>query len=153
MMQKMRDYVDVPPLWLLLFLILPWSARRIFPGAMIDAPALDLLGGIFVGGGVLLALLAVMEMRRYSTTVMPHQNANTLVQSGIFRRSRNPIYLGDLAIFLGLSLFWGALICAPLVLGLAWLLTDRFIRPEENRLRDSFGRAFDDYAARTRRWI
>lgn len=153
MIQKIRTYVDMPPLWLVAFLLLPWSFKRIWPEARVDSEVLDLLGGLLVGGGVLLALLAVDEMRRSTTTAMPHRTASTLVQGGVFRWSRNPIYLGDLLIYLGFCLFWGAAICAPLALALAWILTDRFIEPEEQRLTEAFGQAFEDYRNRTRRWL
>lgn len=150
---RIAAIVDMPPIWLAGFLTLSWSSVRIFPAWVINIQVFDFIGGLLVGGGVLLAALAVMEMRRYKTTPIPHRTAATLVQTGSFRWSRNPIYLGDLLIFLGLSLFWGAVICLPLVALLWWILTDRFILPEEARLSESFGRAFDDYAARTRRWL
>lgn len=148
-----RALVDIPPVWLAGFLCLSWSAARIFPGLVLDHPALDLIGGLCLGGGVILAALAMAEMRKYRTTVMPHGAVQTLVQSGIFRRSRNPIYLGDALIFLGLTLYWGAVMCLPLLALFLWILLDRFIVPEEARLEVAFPKAFEDYCARTGRWV
>ena len=145
--------IDMPPVWLLLFLGLAYVPVRAFPGAMLQHPVLDLLGGLAVGGGVVLMLLALMEMRRQRTTVVPHMEADTLVTGGVFARSRNPIYLGDALVLAGFVLFWGAWPSVVLVPLFMWVVADRFILPEEARLRARFGQAFEAWAARTRRWI
>ncbi|WP_108258889.1 methyltransferase family protein [Mangrovicoccus ximenensis] len=149
---SLREAVDIPPVWLAGCLSLAWSQSRLFPWPGDGGSVVQLMAGLLVGGGILLAVLAIDEMRRQKTTVLPHQVPAILVQSGIFRRSRNPIYLGDLLILAGFCLFWGAWWSLPLVPLFFWILTDRFVEPEEARLRETFGRAFEDYCARTRRW-
>lgn len=149
----LRRWLDMPPLWLAGVLCLSWSSTRIFPALVYDSKVFDFVGGVLVGGAVLLAGFAVGELRRSATTPIPHRTASTLVQTGPFRWSRNPIYVADLLIFTGMTLFWGALICLPLGGLLGWILLDRFVRPEEARLHAAFGPAFADYCARTRRWI
>ena len=72
---------------------------------------------------------------------------------GIFRFSRNPIYLADLLILCGFALIWGRVLGFLLVPVLAILLQRRFILPEEARMREKFGAAFDAYVAQTRRWL
>lgn len=116
-------------------------------------PALDLAGGLLVGGGLVLMLLAFVEMRKQRTTVIPHMEADHLVTTGIFRRSRNPIYLGDVLVLAGLALRWDAtvaLVLVPLFIG---TITQRFIIPEENRLRRKFRADFARYCQKTRRWL
>ncbi|WP_138469708.1 isoprenylcysteine carboxylmethyltransferase family protein [Poseidonocella sp. HB161398] len=152
-MARLRDWVDIPPVWLAGCLCLAWSQSRLLPWPAPGGPAVQLLAGLLVGGGAILAVLAIDEMRRQKTTVIPHRAPAALVQSGIFRRSRNPVYLGDLLILAGFCLFWGAWLALPLVPLLFWILTDRFVLPEEARLSETFGRAFEAYCARTRRWI
>ncbi len=98
-------------------------------------------------------LLAVSEMRRQRTTVIPHREAEHLVQSGIFKRSRNPIYLGDVLLLAGLILRWDAPLALPLVPVLLWVLERRFVIPEEDRLRRKFRQAFHRYTEKTRRWF
>lgn len=98
-------------------------------------------------------LLAVTEMRRQKTTVIPHLEADHLVQSGIFKRSRNPIYLGDVLLLAGFILRWDAPLALPLVPALMWVLQRRFILPEEDRLRRKFGQAFEHYTQTTQRWL
>ena len=146
-------FLDLPPLWLILFIALAWVQATRWPVGMVDIPLVDLLAGVLLGGGILLSLLAILEMRRARTTVIPHREPERLVTGGVFGRSRNPIYLGDVCILLGLVLFWKAwpsLVLVPLFM---WVLTDRFIAPEEARLRARFGTRYDTWAARVRRWI
>jgi protein-S-isoprenylcysteine O-methyltransferase Ste14 len=79
--------------------------------------------------------------------------ANHLVTTGIFSRSRNPIYLGDALVLAGLALRWEApiaLVLVPLFMG---TITQRFIVPEENRLRVKFRADFARYCQKTRRWL
>ena len=98
-------------------------------------------------------LLAITEMRRQNTTVIPHLEADQLVQSGIFKRSRNPIYLGDVLILAGFILRWDAPVALPLIPILLWVLEKRFVIPEETRLRRKFRQDFFKYIQKTRRWI
>ena len=147
-------WIDIPPVWLLLAVVATWWIAQLQPMAWsIGGPATDLLGGLLVGGGIVLILLAAVEMRKQRTTIIPHKEADHLVTSGIFKRSRNPIYLGDALILAGLALRWEApvaLILVPLFMG---TITARFIVPEENSLRRKFRADFARYMQNTRRWI
>ena len=78
---------------------------------------------------------------------------DALVTTGPFAISRNPIYLADALILMGLSLRWDAPIGVLLVPAFVWLITRRFILAEEARLSDHFGAAFDAYRKDTRRWL
>ncbi len=146
-------WLDMPPLWLLLFIALAWVQASRFPALTWRHPAAELLGGLLVGGGLLLLALAIMEFRRARTSVIPHQEASTLITSGIYSRSRNPIYLGDALILSGLCAYWGAWLALAVLLPLfLFVITDRFIRPEEDRLRAAFGPQYEAWAGRVRRW-
>ncbi len=98
-------------------------------------------------------LLAVTEMRKRRTTIIPHRDADALVTSGIFKRSRNPIYMGDALILLGLILRWDVPLALPLVPLFVWIIERRFIIPEEGRLRTKFRQDFHRYSEKTRRWV
>ena len=145
--------LDLPPLWLLLFLALARVQAVRLPVRRFDHPVLDLVSGLLVGGGVLLALVAAVQMRQNRTTVMPHERASHLVTNGVFSRSRNPSYLGDAAILVGCILYWSAWPSLALVPLFVWLITDRFIRHEEDGLRRDFGPEYRQWAAKTPRWI
>lgn len=147
-------WLDVPPMWLLLFAALAyWQAHSFSFGLSLAHPVTMLIGGVLVGAGIVLILLAAMEFRRHKTTIVPHQEASSLIQTGVFKRSRNPIYLADVLILTGLILRWDAILSLPLVPILFWVLETRFVIPEENRLRRHFRADFARYAQKTRRWI
>jgi protein-S-isoprenylcysteine O-methyltransferase Ste14 len=150
----MKQWIDLPPVWLLGALVLAWSQATYAPMDLDFGGAwADFVGGVLVGGGLLLMLLAVYEMRRQRTTVIPHREADRLVTSGIFSRSRNPIYLGDALILAGLILRWDAVLSLPLIPIFVWIIERRFIIPEENRLRRKFRADFARYTQKTRRWV
>lgn len=147
-------WLDLPPLWLGLFILLAWAQAAYLPlGLSFGGGWADFAGGILVGGGLILMVLAVYEMRRARTTVIPHREADHLVQSGIFSRSRNPIYLGDILVLAGLILRFDAVLALPLLPLFLWILEKRFVIPEENRLRRRFRADFARYCQKTRRWI
>ncbi|MGI9367717.1 MAG: methyltransferase family protein [Ruegeria sp.] len=146
--------IDLPPVWLLGFAVLAWAQEWYFSlGLSLDGGFTDLLSGVLIGGGVILAVLAVAEFRRHKTTVIPHQTPSALIQSGIFKRSRNPIYVGDVLILAGLILRFDAVLSLVLVPIFVWVLERRFIVPEENRLRRTFRADFARYERQTRRWV
>ena len=144
----------MPPVWLLACLVLTWiQASHYAFGLSFGGAWADFAGGVLVGGGVLLMVLAFAEMRRHRTTVIPHEIPERLVQTGIFSRTRNPIYMGDALILLGLILRWDAVLSLPLVPVFVWIVEKRFIEPEEDRMRRKFGMEFARYCQKTRRWI
>jgi protein-S-isoprenylcysteine O-methyltransferase Ste14 len=95
-------WIDIPPVWLAGFALCAWVGPK--TGAIL--PMQQTIGTILIVVGLGLLGLAVFEMRRHRTTVIPHRNASSLVRRGVFRFSRNPIYLGDTLVLLGLILVW-----------------------------------------------
>ncbi len=148
-------WIDLPPVWLAAFIALAWVQARYYPMGL-DFGGLwvvDLLAGMLVGGGVLLMVLAFAEFRRHRTTVIPHNTPTALIQSGIFSRTRNPIYLGDAMILAGLILWFDAVLSLALIPVFVWVIERRFIIPEENRMRRAFKAEFARYERKVRRWI
>lgn len=153
-MRAALKWIDLPPVWLAAMAALAWAQARWLPaGLSFGGRWADFLGGILVGGGLILIVLAAHEMRKARTTMIPHRDAERLVQSGIFSRSRNPIYLGDVLILAGLILRFDAVLALPLVPILLWTLERRFVIPEEKRLRRKFRADFARYCYKTHRWI
>ena len=147
-------WIDLPPVWLAAFLVLAWVQPVWLPlGLSFGGAWADLAGGLLVGAGLLLMALALAEFRRHRTTAIPHQTPSRLIQSGIFSRTRNPIYLGDALILAGLILRWDAVLCLPLIPVFVWVIERRFVIPEENRMRRTFRADFARYEAKVRRWL
>ncbi len=145
-----RTMFDLPPVWLAVFLGLSYGAARLWP---VRVPGMPAVGLGLAGLGVVLLLVAAAQMLARRTTVHPHGQPAVLVTGGLFRLSRNPIYLADALMLAGLTLWWDGLVALPLVPVFMALIARRFIRPEEARLRAAFGVAADAYMARTRRWL
>lgn len=146
----------VPPLILAgLAAVGIWIVSVILPGAAwphwvrLYAPLLLLV----LGAGVCIA--GVVEFRRAQTTVDPRipEATSSLVTSGVYAVTRNPMYVGFalslLALALYLSSHWSLLI----VVGFVVYLDQFQIRPEENALAALFGQEFKDYQSRVRRWL
>ena len=141
-------WIDLPPVWLLAGLAVAWVWR--WPQHWSGT----LWGGLAcLAVAVLLMAAAFAAFRRARTTVVPRQIPTAMVTSGVFRYSRNPIYLADLLILAGFSLIWGSVPGLALVPVLAGVLQTRFIRDEEARLSETFGAEFEAYRDATRRWL
>ncbi len=145
-------WVDIPPVWLALHLAVVWFAAPHAP-LRTPMPGVAHAGTVCVAIGLALMLVAIVTMWRAKTTPIPHREAASLVTSGIFGWSRNPIYLGDALVVAGVVLRAEAPVLLVLLLPFVWVITRRFIAPEEARLQRRFGAAFDAYRSRTRRWI
>lgn len=144
----MRRLLEYPPVWLILFAAVAWLAGRIWPWA-----ALAPLGWALVAGGLALMTVAAWTMRRAGATLDPTKPPTALVTHGVFSRSRNPIYLGDAVILLGLCLIWQPFAAILLVPLFVRIITRRFILREEDWLRARDPQGFARWSARTRRWL
>ena len=125
---------------------LPCEASLLVRGSVFAAIAL-------VGGAV--ALAGDVEFKRARTTINPMrpEKSTALVTSGIYRFTRNPMYVGLTLVVIG----WAAFLCSAWALAgpVAFVLyIGRFqIVPEERALAARFGAAYADYMARVRRWL
>jgi protein-S-isoprenylcysteine O-methyltransferase Ste14 len=147
-------WLDVPPVWLAGAVALAWAQARYLPAGLSFGGAwADLLGGVLVGGGLLLMALAFAEFRRWKTTLIPHHTPSALIQSGIFSRTRNPIYLGDALVLAGLILRFDAVLALPLIPIFVWVIEKRFIVAEEDRMRREFRMDYARYEQKVRRWL
>jgi protein-S-isoprenylcysteine O-methyltransferase Ste14 len=110
---------------------------------------------LLFASGIACAFAGVREFRRASTTVNPMTPAaaSAMVRSGIYRHTRNPMYLGMLLMLAGWAV-WLASLAAGAVLPAFVLYMNRLqIEPEERSLASLFGRDFEDYRRSVRRWL
>ncbi|MBW8354966.1 MAG: isoprenylcysteine carboxylmethyltransferase family protein [Pseudomonas sp.] len=153
-MQALENKVP-PPLVALVF-------GGLMGGASLGLPGLDLAWGTrlllalpLIGAGQLFVLAGGISFRRARTTVNPlkPEAASALVTSGIYRYTRNPMYVG-FALWL---LAWGLYLASPLVLlgvlGFVLYMNRLQIAPEERALGRLFGADFAAYRQRVRRWL
>jgi protein-S-isoprenylcysteine O-methyltransferase Ste14 len=144
-----------PPVVLLIAALLAWGISRAWPGMEVLIPARRALYWTLAGLGLAVAAAGVLEFFRAGTTVNPMRPAkvSSLVTSGIYRFTRNPMYVGDVLILAAVVVFFANPLClAAVALFIAWMNVLQ-IPAEERALRERFGEAYDAYRARVRRWI
>ena len=144
-----------PPILLAGALIGPIFFAYVFPlpwpgvgdlAALVAGWFLILAGLFFVGWGI-------WTLNKHETTVMPHKKSERLVTDGPFALRRNPIYLGDVVILLGLAIVTSNLWFVVAAFAFAVLVTWLAILPEERHLEAEFGDDYLKYKERVRRWI
>jgi protein-S-isoprenylcysteine O-methyltransferase Ste14 len=149
----LNKWIDIPPVWLVGCLCLAWWSTA-WAGMWFAPPNGALaLGWALIIGGISLMVLAVHQFRRHKTTPIPHHVPDALITTGVFRWSRNPIYLGDAMVLAGLSLIWGSWLGLALIPAFVAVITVRFVKPEEARLSEHFSSGFQQSTASTRRWL
>jgi len=143
----------LPPSYLLASLVAMIGLRVCLPVAMVLSWPWRVIGIVPVAFGIALNLAADRAFKLRETTVRPFEVSTSLVTEGVFRFSRNPMYLGMLLILIGFALFLGALTPFAVCAVFALVMHYRFVRIEERMLSDRFGLEWQRYSARVRRWV
>ena len=106
-----------------------------------------------IGAGVAILVTSWVQFYRAQTNVLHHRPASQLIRSGLFRFSRNPIYVAALLLQLGIGLLNGNL-WIVLLIPVTKLALERYvIAPEEAYLERAFGEVYADYRRSVRRWL
>lgn len=132
-----------------------WLAAVLTPSLAVSVPGRAAVAVVFLAVGAAVALAGAVAFRRASTTVNPvhPERTSSLVTSGIYRTTRNPMYLGLLLVLIGWGV-WLAYTLSLVIVPLFVAYMNRFqIEPEERALRATFGKTFASYARATRRWL
>jgi protein-S-isoprenylcysteine O-methyltransferase Ste14 len=144
-----------PPLVVVVFAAAMTGIARLVPSATLIVPARLAALIFFIALGMAIAVAGVVAFRKHKTTVNPFapDEASSLVSTGIYRVTRNPMYLGFLLALAGWCVYLGN-VAAALLLPAFVAYMNRFqIGPEEHALAAKFGPQFTEYAARVRRWL
>ena len=144
-----------PPLVGAIVAVFMWSISALGPRLPIAPWVSYLLTALFAAAGLTFDLLGILAFRASRTTINPlkPERASALVTGGVYRVTRNPMYVGLALLLLAWASYLSALLpfAGPVLLVL-WIT--RFqIRPEERVLQGIFGEAYSSYAARVRRWL
>lgn len=148
--------LKVPPVAVFLIAaLLLFGGAWLLPGLNIAIPGRMVFAILLVIAGLVPGGQAVLEFLRKKTTVNPMapETATSLVTGGIYRISRNPMYLGLLCLLLALAVWLGTLTAIVILPAFVWYMTEFQIKPEEDSLRRLFGAAYEAYVRRVRRWI
>lgn len=158
-MSRWYEHKIPPPVIDLAVGVLMWVLARTVPSAQLwqsEPLSVATLAGLAIAfAGGLIALAGALEFNRARTTVNPlsPHKASALVTSGVYRFTRNPMYLGMLLVLVGWGVYLGnAAAWAALPL-FVLLMNTLQIKAEERILRERFGETYLRYAARVRRWV
>jgi protein-S-isoprenylcysteine O-methyltransferase Ste14 len=143
-----------PPLLYALVVVGGWMLHRPWPLPIANATGvLTVVAWLLVACWVGLAASSVGLFRRKQTSMIPFRPASTLVSTGPYKFTRNPMYVSlallTLAFAFFLNTWWIVVLLVP-----ALLIVQRFvIVPEEKYLRRRFGADYEAYTHRVRRWL
>ena len=151
MMSRTRG--PYPPIILLAGLLIQWGLYRWLPLAGVMASPWNRGGWVLVAAGVLVIVLPAGAFSRAGTTIKPFKESTSLVRDGLYRVTRNPMYVGMLAILVGVAVVSGSL--SPFIVPVMFvpILNVRVIRHEEAMLEERFGDEYRDFKQSVRRWI
>jgi len=144
-----------PPIFVILVFLLSLLCQNIFPiTKVLWQTSIPFLAGIlcFVLGFII-AIPAIIKFRESKNTLITFKPTNSLQTSGIYKYSRNPMYLGLVIFYVGGSFFFGnlwSLLFIPLIV---FTLTKFVIIKEEKYLQRKFGDSYNAYCKIVKRWI
>jgi protein-S-isoprenylcysteine O-methyltransferase Ste14 len=149
----MKSKQIFPPTYLLASILTMLLLHFFLPVARIIAAPWNLLGIVILIAGVAINVGADNLFHRVRTTVRPFEESTTLVTTGLYRFSRNPMYLGFVLILISVAILCGSLTPFFVVALFAVLMDRGFIAREEKMLARKFGASWQKYEAMTKRWI
>src|SRR5574337_423321 len=152
---RMLELKIPPPLVAILVAIAMWFVARVGPSVQLPPSVWTSAFVIIALVGGATAAAGDLAFKRARTTINPirPEKATALVTAGIYRFTRNPMYLGLALVLLGWAAFVGSLLALAGPIAFV-LYIDRFqIAPEERVLLAKFGSAYAEYEARVRRWL
>ncbi|MEM1288108.1 MAG: isoprenylcysteine carboxylmethyltransferase family protein [Pseudomonadota bacterium] len=146
-----------PPILLVIAIVASYSLASVaqvpFLPPNAASNAARWLGAVIIACAIGLDLWALFLFRRHQTTILPNQGSNQIVTAGPFSVSRNPIYVGNLAIVAGLGLRANSLWFLLALVPMAYLVQRLAIEREEQHLAAKFPQEWANYAARVPRWL
>jgi len=147
--------LKVPPLAVILIALALVYVLTKLPLPQYHFAWTDAVSGLFLLTGAISAFLGLWQFRQARTTSNPlnPSKASNLVTSGIYRFTRNPMYLGMLFVLIGGIIEFGALLGFVIIPLFVWYMTRFQIMPEEQIIEGLFGQDYRDYKQQVRRWI
>jgi len=148
--------LKVPPavVWLVVASLM-WGIDQLIPMEWLTGGVRIWISAAAAVAGGLLGLFGILAFYSKSTTINPHKPENTdvLVTEGVYRLSRNPMYLGLLLVLVAMGIYLGNPLTA-----VGWILFVGYmncfqIRPEEQKMAQKFGKVYQQYQEKVNRWI
>lgn len=144
-----------PPIIAATIALCMWLLSRHIPLFRFDHPWFNYLGYLLIAAGLSLDVIGAIQFRRAQTTINPlrPENSSSVVTRGVYRISRNPMYLGMLTVLCGVAFLFKALSGFLVLPVFIFLINHLQIIPEEKTLIRLFGDSYQQYLSRVRRWL
>ena len=143
----------LPPVVLLFSILLSLALDRLVPIAEFGSREGKIVGVVVLVLGLAVNLFCAWAFRRRETTIIPFHESTYLITGGLYRYSRNPIYLSMVVVLIGIAIALGS--ASPWVVPPLFMviISKRFIQKEEVMLEETFGEEYLAYCDRVRRWL
>lgn len=144
-----------PPVVALVVAVLMWVGWRLTPSLGLPLAVRAAVAALPAAAGGVLGVSAIALFLKARTTIEPMKPYETcmIVDTGVYRLTRNPMYLGLTLILVAWALLLGNVVSLALVALFPLYITRFQIRPEERALAARFGERYETYRARVRRWV
>ncbi|HTD91301.1 MAG TPA: isoprenylcysteine carboxylmethyltransferase family protein [Burkholderiales bacterium] len=144
-----------PPVVAAIFGGVMWAVDRKLTAGQFESTKLTPIAVVLLIAGVTIMLAAAASLIAAKTTLNPLRplRASSLITTGMFRISRNPIYLGDLLILTALAVWLGNVINVVVLGVFVWTINRFQIASEERALTKLFGERYVAYCSKVRRWL
>ena len=150
---KRPNWIPWPPILYVVAGGVAYLLQIVVPTGKLLPDWARLCGDVFIAFGLAFDFWAMGVMFLARTNILPNRGAGRLVTAGPFAYTRNPIYLGNTFVLIGIGLAFSALWFIPLAFVAAFLVDRLAIRREEIHLALRFGDEWTAFAARTPRWL
>jgi len=153
---KRPNSVPWPPLVYVAAIVISIGLWVLYPLPWFGSPLSDIffaVGWIVVVAVVAIDISAMRTLSRANTTIMPNKASEHLVTTGAFSFTRNPIYLGNTLMMVGVGMISGIAWFILLAVAAAFITQKLAIEREEKHLDARFGKKYFDYKKRVRRWL
>ena len=143
----------VPPVYLMLTLLLMGILHYFLPIIDIIDPPVSYFGILILLGGILVVIACAVMFKKVDTPIVPFEPTTVLLTHGIYRFTRNPIYLGMIFILSGAAIALGSLTSFLVIPVFFFIIQEAFIKHEERFLEKIFNSHYIEYKSSVRRWL
>ena len=142
-----------PPIYFFISLMVMIALHYLVPIHQLLSTPLRYIGGLLVVVGIIITAVAAGSFSRVGTPVVPFEKTTVVVSSGLFRFSRNPMYLGMVMALIGVALLLGSAVAFVPIPIFVCLIQYQFIIREEEFLEKLFEEEYLLYKGKVRRWL
>ncbi len=154
-MKSSLELKIIPVIQVAVAAVLMFIVAQLFPVSAGLLAVRWFIWGIFVAIGLLFGIMGIFSFRHAKTTVNPTKptEATSLVSSGIYQVTRNPMYVGLVFLLIAWSAWLASLASSAIIIIFMIYMTRFQIMPEERALTELFGDQYGNYCQRVRRWL